>query len=236
MCELCGDVGWVYILSEDTDGLWQKGNTRSAKVVRCVCKEQEAKESAQKRLEALDGLTQAERGHRFETTTPHPTQILVRDGLKNAFTGIYVLEGAPGIGKSHFLHATVNQAREQGRVSIYTTLPDVLDYLRAAFNPRLEESYEERWQLLIACEVLAIDELDEFNSTPWAHERFLRLIDERWRKRDEVLTVVALNGEAKLLIPKVASRLIQGTVYKMKAPNMRALLKQQPAAHGKVPA
>jgi hypothetical protein len=90
-------------------------------------------------------------------------------------------------------------------------MTDLLDYLRAAYNPDNRElSFDSRWDLLVRAEVLALDELDEFNTTPWAMERFLRLIDERWRNMQTRLTLLATNSALSQLPPKVASRLRDG--------------------------
>lgn len=217
MCEICHGIGF-YVLDLPKD------DPRFGKAIPCACQKDRVNQARQRKLESLDGLYAAEREHRFETTDPHTQQVTARDVLRNAFAGVYVLQGPPGTGKSHFLHCVVNQARDAERVAIYSTVTDVLDYLRAAFNPRHEEFFEDRWNLLVDCDVLALDELDEFNVTEWAKERFLRLIDERWRKRDKLLTVVALNGEARSLLPKVASRLVQGHVLSMRNVDMRTII------------
>lgn len=214
MCERCNGMGYV---TYDVP----LGHPDFGKLFHCVCTLEKRKAKQQEKLEGLDGLTTLERSHTFDQTQAHPHQTLVRDALLNAFTGIYVLQGRPGTGKSHFLHCVVNQAKEHGRVAVYATMSDVLDYLRAAFSPKNEEPFEERWNLLIKCEVLCLDELDEFNVTDWAKERFLRLVDERWRNRDEVLTLFALNGDVNALLPKVASRLVQGRVLDMRSTDLR---------------
>ncbi len=71
-------------------------------------------------------------------------------------------------------------------------------------------AFDARWDLLIRAEVLALDELDEFNTTPWAMERFMRLMDERWRAMDSRLTLCATNSRINALPEKVASRLRDG--------------------------
>lgn len=217
MCETCKGTGY-YVLDVPMS------DHRFGRAMQCSCQKDRVNQARQRKLESLDGLNNAERSHRFDNTNPHPSQMLARDALRNAFHGIYVLQGTPGTGKSHLLHCVVNQAREQGRVAVYAPMPDVLDYLRATFNPKNEEVYDDRWRLLVECDVLALDELDEFNATEWAKERFLRLIDERWRNRDRLLTVVALNGDPALLLPKVASRLMQGRVLPMRNVDMRSIM------------
>ena len=117
--------------------------------------------------------------------------------VENATTlrrGIVTLTGKPGSGKSALLMCAVNEAREANVPAVYTTVTDLLDYLRAAYAPGADVSFDSRWDLLVGCEVLALDELDELNSTPWAMERFLRLMDERWRNMDRRLTLCATNS------------------------------------------
>lgn len=111
------------------------------------------------------------------------------------------------------LIAAVNAAREAGILAVYTTITDLLDYLRQAYAPNTTLDFDGRWDLLIRCQVLALDELDEFNTTPWAMERFLRLIDERWRAMDQGLTLCATNSRLNSLPEKVASRLRDGRAY-----------------------
>lgn len=214
MCELCKGNGW-YVRDV------KLGHPDFGRAITCTCQEDKRKAAMQRKLETLDGLTRREREHTFETIETVGAQERAVAILRDALNGIFVLHGNPGAGKSHLLHCTVNQARAFGRVAVYTTTTDLLDYLRATFNPRHEEVFEERWAMLISCEVLCIDELDEFSATDWAKERFLRLIDERWRKRDDLLTVVALNTDPDLMLPKVASRLIQGRVLRLKTSDMR---------------
>lgn len=220
MCDKCNGVGW-YILDVPVS------HPKFGQAISCDCMDEKRKARLLSKLEALDGLTASERTRTFENMEPHPRQLAALMILRDAENGIYVLHGTPGTGKTHLLHCTVNQAKAQGRVAVYTSMPDVLDYLRSAFNPRNDEPFEERWKLLIECPVLCLDEMDEFNATEWAKERFLRLIDERWRNRESRLTVVALNGDPRTLLPKVASRLMQGTVIEMQSNDLRQKFKQE---------
>lgn len=114
--------------------------------------------------------------------------------------GLITLTGEYGVGKTALLMAAVNECRAKDWTAIYTTVADLLSWLREGFSPSVERdpedrSYDNRWRLLVNCQCLALDELTAFSVTPWAAERFERLIDERWRSMGDKLTLCALNGE-----------------------------------------
>jgi hypothetical protein len=48
--------------------------------------------------------------------------------------------------------------------------------------------------MLVNARCLALDEMTAFSVTPWAAERFERLIDERWRSMRDLLTICAFNA------------------------------------------
>lgn len=188
------------------------GNGPDAEKVRCSCRAAGDKEKRTRHLLNMDGLTEAERRKRFadmmniyDNDVLAEVQQAVRDGK-----GLITLMGSFGVGKSTMLICAVNAGRESNRLSIYTTMADLLSYLRSTFGSDADESFDKYWNALVRADILAIDELDEFNDTGWAVERFLRLMDERWRRMDEVLTLFALNGRLNGLHGKVRSRLTDG--------------------------
>lgn len=226
VCERCKGIGWHYVADGEGNAIWQKSyHGVEPKLVRCACMVAADKDRQSAKLEALDGLTETERQRSFSRTKPHPSQQAVFDCLASNETGMVTMQGPPGTGKTHLMQCAVNQARERGKVAVYSTMTDVLDYLRRAFRPGTDEPFEERWQLLLSADVLALDELDEFSATEWAKERFLRLIDERWRNQHKQLTIVAMNGSLEDLHPKVNSRLSQGKVFSLTGIDMRRILK-----------
>lgn len=204
-------MGWVVAADRNGEPIWESGSR--LKIVRCSCKTGNDHEHRRRRLLEMDGLNAHERTLRFDSLVAAPNDAAIA-AVQNATArrrGMIALTGAPGTGKTTLLVAAVNAAREANVPAVYTPITDLLDYLRRAYNPAVGElGFDARWDLLIRAEVLALDELDEFNATPWAMERFLRLIDERWRAMDRCLTLVACNGALTALPDKVASRLRDG--------------------------
>lgn len=225
-CNECKDMGWLYQTDHNGDVLWEPGagGQRTA-IVRCSCQLGKDQERRAAYLLRIDGLTPGERQVRFaELVRDYNPDAIAR--VENATTmrrGIITLTGKPGCGKSALLMCAVNGARDANVPAVYSTVTDILDYLRAAYAPGADVSFDSRWDLLVGCEVLALDELDEFNSTPWATERFLRLMDERWRNMDRRLTLCATNARVNSLPEKVSSRLRDGRaqVIEMQPRDMR---------------
>lgn len=212
-CFVCRDMGWLYVTDHKGEVVWNNGHPP---ITRCKCQSGLDSERRRNYLLRIDGLNSVERSKRFSDlvrSERNGAAIRLVEECVDWRRGIVTLTGKPGVGKSMLLMCAVNQAREANVPAVYTTITDLLDYLRQAYAPNADLSFDSRWDTLIRCEVLALDEVDEFNTTPWAMERFLRLIDERWRAMDRCLTICATNARVNTLPEKVASRLRDGRAH-----------------------
>ncbi len=152
-------------------------------------------------LEKIDGLKDSERTQSLAEykTGPHNRRAAdaVAEGIEKGY-GLITLWGPFGVGKTALMMAAVNACRNQDKTAIYRTTADMLAWLRAGFDQSQRDgedfSYERRWQLLTTVRCLALDEMTAFSVTPWAAERFERLIDERWRSQRDLLTICAFNA------------------------------------------
>ena len=176
----------------------------------------QAAERRQAYLLGIDGLKPDERKMTLAAyrVGRHNRQAVeaVSAGIERG-AGLVTLTGEYGVGKTALLMAAVNECRAKDWASIYTTVADLLAWLREGFTPYAERdpeddlSYEKRWRLLTNCQCLCLDELTAFSVTPWAAERFERLIDERWRSMGDKLTVCALNGERGQPLDEILGKL-----------------------------
>lgn len=183
-----------------------------SKAVPCPCQSEVRAAQRHQILTRMDGLTPKERELRFSTIQDNyePGVLPMLKLAAEEHRGLITLHGGFGVGKTTLLMCAVNEGRSNNQLGIYTTVTDLLSYLRSTFDPDADESFDKYWDALIRCRILALDEMDEFKTSSWAMERFLRLIDERWRRMDEVLTLCALNGRINSLPGKVQSRLQDG--------------------------
>ena len=116
-----------------------------------------------------------------------------------AFTGTH------GCGKTHLAAAIANEQVEQGREVIFVTAPDLLDHLRATFNPGSAVSFDKLFYALRSTPLLALDDLGTESATPWAREKLFQLLDHRYAAR--LPTVFTFAKRLDEIEPKLASRL-----------------------------
>jgi DNA replication protein DnaC len=117
------------------------------------------------------------------------------------------LTGPVGVGKTHLLAVLVNEARAHGWPSVYLVMADLLGHLRMAYDPKAEATYDNLWERLLVARVLALDEFDSWNPTPWAQEKFFQLMDARYREGAHRLTAFATNADLDALPDKLTSRM-----------------------------
>jgi len=184
------------------------------KAVPCGCTTHRLGEKRKARLMKLDGLTDEERGYRLDNYEVIPANRATYNVLSKASAqqrGFIIVEGPYGVGKSRLLISVVNECREDSVLAIYASMAELLDYLRDAFNPKREsEGYEERWETLVNAPVLVIDELEKFNTSPWAMEKFTQLLHILYRNINRQLTLMATNATVGNLPGDLRSRLSDG--------------------------
>jgi hypothetical protein len=151
---------------------------------------------------------------RLLSLTPEPT----------GFTTFY---GAFGVGKSHLLKSLVNGFRVAGILAVYTRMADILAEVRETFGDQSRDSGEELIQRYGGYPVLAIDEVDRVNLTPWSSETLFRLLDSRYSRRARLLTVLATNADPHQGLgglEYLASRMKDGTIIEVGGNDMRGVL------------
>lgn len=147
----------------------------------------------------------------------------IASDFANTPYGWLLFMGEHGCGKTHLAAAIANHRSALGDTVIFVTAPDLLDYLREAFNPTSSgTSLTQRLQEIRDAPLLVIDELDLRNASPWALEKMRQIINHRYLAM--LPTVFTTILELDELDPFVRSRVMDARcchVFAILAPDYR---------------
>lgn len=208
-CPICGGTG--YLMPD-----LPLGHPAYGRAVACECRKRDLLE---RRVRAIGSIGAQESvahltfAHFLPEGQSLPTD--KADTLRRAFetcrhfaadpAGWLLITGPFGCGKTHLAAAIVNAALEAGRVALFLNAPDLLDHLRAAFNPDAELSYDALFDRLRNAPLLVIDDLGAQSSTPWAQEKLFQLLNHRYNLR--LPTVITTNQRLDEIEPRLRSRM-----------------------------
>ncbi len=120
--------------------------------------------------------------------------------------GWLILLGGYGCGKTHLAAAIANECIAKGQAVLFVVVPDLLDYLRAAYSPSAEVSYDERLDQVQNAPLLILDDLGTQNATEWAQEKLYQILNYRYNAR--LPTVVTTNQPLDSIDPRLHSRMV----------------------------
>jgi DNA replication protein DnaC len=119
--------------------------------------------------------------------------------------GWLLFMGDYGCGKTHLAAAIANAHTREGHTALFVVVPDLLDHLRATYNPHSTVSYDRRFEEVRRAPFLVLDDLGTESATPWAQEKLYQLFNYRYVAR--LPTVITTSKELQALDPKLQSRL-----------------------------
>jgi len=117
-----------------------------------------------------------------------------------------VFTGVNGAGKTHLAAAIANERLSQGKPAIFVTVPDLLDYLRAAFSPSSQTSFDKRFDEVRRTPLLILDDLGTESATPWAREKLYQIVNYRYNMR--LPTVFTTSAPLEKVEPRLRSRMV----------------------------
>jgi len=91
-----------------------------------------------------------------------------------------LLRGPHGVGKTHLAAAVANKVAHSGRSVMFVVVADLLDYLRATFQPGSPVSYDQRFNEVRRAWLLVLDDLGTQSATPWAQEKLFQILNHRY--------------------------------------------------------
>lgn len=210
-CPLCGGIGYVrYDVSED--------HPYFGKAFDCECRQAHVKAERQAYLRRLGGLENLA-DKTLDSFNPDGIGLTRgrQDNLRRVFErvvafanepqGWLVITGGYGCGKTHLAAAIANTQVEKGNKVLFVTVPDLLDYLRAAFSPSVDQSegYDARFDEVRAAPLLILDDLGIESPTSWAVEKLYQLLNHRYNAH--LPTVITTNHDLEELEARLRSRL-----------------------------
>lgn len=123
--------------------------------------------------------------------------------------GWLVFSGEYGCGKTHLAAAIANYRKEQGYPALFIVVPDLLDHLRATFNPASPVSYDKLFEEVRHAPFLVLDDLGTQSATPWAQEKLYQIFNYRYAaKLPTVITMHESLEELEEREPRLASRML----------------------------
>ena len=93
---------------------------------------------------------------------------------------------------------------------LFAVVPDLLDHLRATFDPAKGVDYDERFEQIRRADLLILDDLGTENTTPWAREKLFQIFNHRYNERSA--TVVTSNHDIYEIEDRVRSRLARSAI------------------------
>ncbi len=135
--------------------------------------------------------------------------------------GWLIFLGEHGSGKTHLAAAIANYRRQHfGEPVIMVTVPDLLDYLRAAFNAATTIGFTRRFHDIRTAGLLVLDQLDLTNASPWSLEKIRQIVNYRYLAK--MPTVFTTTQDLESIDPLIGSRLLDARlchIFSLLAPD-----------------
>ena len=146
-----------------------------------------------------------------------------RESLKWAFDsavnyakapdGWLVFLGPTGCGKTHLVHAIVNECFTQVRDVLYFRVADLLDYLRVTYSPESTVTYDRLFEEVRNVPLLILEDFGAHHPTPWAREKLHQILVHRHDARLPTIITAIVFDDKEMEAP-IFSRLKDENIVK----------------------
>ena len=232
VCPLCGGAGYLRMEVP-------VGHPNFGRLFPCQCKLSEMADRTHVDLERRSNLDafadKTFANFDVNVSGTRAAFLAARDYARNPSGWLYLL-GKYGCGKTHLAAAVANEAVGRGLTTYFAIAPDLLDYLRAAYDPAAASSYDNRFEAIRTVPLLIIDDLGTENTTAWAREKLYQIFNHRYNYR--LPTVITSNVELDSLDPRIASRICDQSLCQhlyMEADDFRQRDRARPRGPGGPP-
>ncbi|MFH1638740.1 MAG: ATP-binding protein [Chloroflexota bacterium] len=184
VCPVCRGVGFVYA---DV----RIGHPDFGRAIPCRCardesaREREARLLRYSNLGALSHLTFEKLNPAGRSKNPAEQEAFHRvyEAAKEyarSPEGWFILTGPSGCGKTTIAAAIANACVKKGLPAFFISVADLLERMRAGFNPDGEIPYNEFFERVRSAPLLILDDLGAQADTPWSKEKIDQLINHRF--------------------------------------------------------
>lgn len=202
-CPICKDAGFLRM---DVP----VGHPNFGRIFPCQCTVERREERVGEDLRRLSNLDAfADRTFESFDGTVEGVEEAFDEAVKYARNphGWLFLHGNCGCGKTHLAVAVALYAMQRQRLSVlFAVVPDLLDHLRATFDPSNGVAYDERFNAIRNSQLLVLDDLGTENTTPWAREKLYQIFNHRYN--EQLPTVITSNQDFRRIEDRVLSRLL----------------------------
>ncbi len=205
-CPRCLDAGFVH-------PLLSSGEPDYSRVVPCSCRAQSLLRERQSLLERYSNLGQLAH-YSFKTLRPatHPQALPAYGSILQSVRryadqpfGWLLFMGPVGSGKTHLACAIANERLSHGDSVFYIGAADLLDHLRAAFNPGSEVNYDDLFNQVRNVPLLVLDDVRVEGASEWARQKLEQILNHRYNLR--LPTVITTDAAPDELEPALSERL-----------------------------
>jgi DNA replication protein DnaC len=147
-------------------------------------------------------------------------------------SGWLILIGGTGTGKTHLAAAIANYQAGMGYRPLFIFVPDLLDHLRATFNPNSTVRFDRLFDEVRTASLLILDSLDSQTMTPWVREKIYQIFNYRYNA--ELPTVITTVEKPDEMDPRLRSRILDKrltSIYALEVPPF--IGKPRPASRSK---
>lgn len=190
-CPVCKGAGYV---RADVP----VGHPQFGRALACQCQQAKKNDERRKLLREQSQIDRLEAFRESSFSTFRLWLPSVQEAYKAALQfaqdpqGWLVLAGSNGCGKTHLAVSIAKRCLDEGLITLFAVVPDLLDYLRSTFSPRAEECYDEAFLKMREADLLILDDLGAEANTPWAQEKLFQLLNYRYNAR--LATVLTTNN------------------------------------------